>query len=107
MNAEKRTSSSAFIVQRSSFSFRGLARDNGDMVRFLVSRFVQSLVVLWAVYTVTFVLLMSSPGDPFVGEKKPPESVQRALAERYGLGYLKLSKEARANLSAAQHAGYI
>lgn len=77
------------------------------MLRFLVSRFVQSLVVLWAVYTVTFVLLMSSPGDPFVGEKKPPESVQRALAERYGLEYLKLPEAERAKLTVGERAGYI
>jgi ABC-type dipeptide/oligopeptide/nickel transport system permease component len=58
------------------------------MLRFLFWRFLQGLVVLWAVYTITFVLLMITPGDPFLGEKNPPPAVRKALAEKYGLGYL-------------------
>src|SRR4051812_20313858 len=59
------------------------------MVRFLVSRLVQSIIVLWAVYTVTFFLLMLTPGDPFISsEKKAPEAVRKAMAEKWGLGYL-------------------
>ncbi len=59
------------------------------MVRFLFWRLIQSVVVLWAVYTVTFFLLMLTPGDPFISkEKKPPESVRLALAHKYHLEYL-------------------
>ena len=59
------------------------------MLRFLASRLLQSLVVLWAVYTVTFFLLMLTPGDPFIAsEKSPPQFVRQALAEKYGLEYL-------------------
>ena len=39
------------------------------MIRFLFWRLLQCVLVLWAVYTVTFALLMLAPGDPFVGEK--------------------------------------
>ncbi len=59
------------------------------MVRFLFSRLVQSLAVLWIVYTLTFFLLMLAPGDPFVtGDKRPTEAARKALAEKYGLDYL-------------------
>lgn len=59
------------------------------MLRFLLWRIFQSIVVLWAIYTVTFFLLMLTPGDPFiVGDKRPPETVRKALAEKYGLDYL-------------------
>ena len=75
------------------------------MLRFLFWRLVQSLVVIWAVYTVTFLMLMLTPGDPFISsDKKAPEAVRIALAEKYGLDYLTRPKE---NLTAAQHAGYI
>jgi oligopeptide transport system permease protein len=58
------------------------------MIRFIFWRLIQSLLVLWAVYTVTFFLLMLTPGDPFSGEKNAPESVKAALAEKYHLDYL-------------------
>src|SRR4051794_29947924 len=62
------------------------------MLRFLFWRLIQSLIVLWAVYTVTFFLLILTPGDPFVGEKKLNETARRALAERFGLDYLAQGK---------------
>src|SRR5277367_3377911 len=77
------------------------------MLRFLFWRLVQCVIVLWTVYTVTFGLLMLAPGDPFIGEKKPPESVRKGLAEKYGLDYLAVSSEERAKLSVVQRAGYM
>lgn len=53
------------------------------MARYLVSRFLQSLFVIVCVYSVTFWILMTAPGDPFIGEKKPPAAVKRALEERF------------------------
>jgi len=59
------------------------------MVRFLFFRLLQSLAVLWIVYTLTFALLMLAPGDPFItSDKRPTETIRRALAQRYGLDYL-------------------
>jgi oligopeptide transport system permease protein len=76
------------------------------MLRFLASRLLQSLVVLWAVYTVTFFLLMLTPGDPFISsEKKAPDSVRKALAEKYGLEYLVAPQ--RKSLTFRDHAFYI
>lgn len=78
------------------------------MLRFLAWRLVQSVCVLWAVYTVTFFLLMATPGDPFVaGEKKAPQSVREALADKYGLRYLTLPEDQRKTLSIPQKLGYI
>ena len=65
------------------------------MLRFLISRFAQSLLVLFLVYTGTFALLMCAPGDPFLGERDPGPEVRSAIAQRYGLEYLAKSKEER------------
>jgi len=73
------------------------------MLRFLFWRLVQCIIVLWTVYTVTFALLMLAPGDPFVGEKNPPEAVQKALAEHYGL----LPAKERAKLTTGENVAYI
>jgi oligopeptide transport system permease protein len=78
------------------------------MFRFLAWRLVQSVLVLWAVYTVTFFLLMLTPGDPFISsEKKAPQGVREALAGKYGLKYLALPDEQRKALSPGQKLGYI
>jgi oligopeptide transport system permease protein len=78
------------------------------MARFLFFRFLQSLVVLWAVYTVTFFLLMLAPGDPFVAkDRQPPETVRQALAEKYGLDLLMKSQKERDEMSTATRLGYI
>ncbi len=58
------------------------------MVRFIIFRFLQGLLVMAVVYSVTFWLLMAAPGDPFVGEKHIPDSTRAALADRYGLSGL-------------------
>lgn len=55
------------------------------MLRFIVHRLLQSVLVLWLVYTCTFWLLMAAPGDPFVGRKQPPPAIIAALKARYGL----------------------
>lgn len=77
------------------------------MVRFLFWRLVQCAIVLWAVYTVTFTLLMLAPGDPFVGEKKASAATLKGLAEKYGLVYLAMPAEERAKLTTGERAGYL
>ena len=55
------------------------------MLRFIASRLLQGLFVLFALYTITFFLSKAMPGEPFTGEKNLSEeskSYQRAL---YGL----------------------
>lgn len=77
------------------------------MLAHLGWRILQSVVVVWVVYTVTFALLMIAPGDPFVGEKKPPEAVLRALSERYGLSYLSKPEAQRQAMPASERFGYV
>ncbi len=72
------------------------------MLRFLIWRLVQAVVVLWVVYSVTFGMLMMAPGDPFIGEKKPPESVVKAMAAKYGL----VSSEERMKFTAGEKVFY-
>ena len=55
------------------------------MKKFIFSRILQSVVVVWIVYTVTFWLLMATPGDPFIGKKQPPPAVLAALRRDYHL----------------------
>lgn len=63
------------------------------MVRYLLGRFAQALVVFWAAYTVTFVVLYLLPSNPvelqlgaagIEADKLTPEQLQVAMA-RYGL----------------------
>jgi len=55
------------------------------MLRFILRRILQSLLVLGVVFTVTFVLIRLKPGDPFKGERAMPESVLAQMNQRYGL----------------------
>lgn len=40
---------------------------------------------LWAVFTISFLLMEYSPGGPFLGERKLPDEIRRSLAEYYDL----------------------
>ena len=55
------------------------------MIRFLISRFVQAVVVLWCIVTLTFFLLRAFPGSPFQGERKIPEHILKETRAYYGL----------------------
>ncbi|MCB1064866.1 MAG: ABC transporter permease [Verrucomicrobiae bacterium] len=55
------------------------------MIRYLASRIFQGLLVLFALYTITFFLVKAMPGDPFTGEKNIPEDVKRNMREQSGL----------------------
>lgn len=55
------------------------------MLRFILRRLLQSVLVLAVVFTVTFFLIRMKPGDPFMGEKAMPESVRKQMMARYGM----------------------
>lgn len=55
------------------------------MLRFILRRLLQSLLVLGVVFTATFFLIRLKPGDPFAGEKAMPASVRAQMEKRYGL----------------------
>lgn len=57
------------------------------MTRRILMRMIQGVVVLWAIYTVTFVLVIKLPGNPFMatdGRKIDPV-LEHALRRRYGM----------------------
>jgi len=56
------------------------------MAKYILKRLAMAIVTIWAVITVTFILMHSVPGDPFANEsKKIPEAVYQNLLREYGL----------------------
>ncbi|MFQ5849522.1 MAG: ABC transporter permease [Candidatus Binatia bacterium] len=55
------------------------------MSRFLLRRFCHGLTVLWAVATLTFVLMRVTPGGPFDRERHLPPNVLANIAAKYHL----------------------
>ncbi len=55
------------------------------MLRFISKRLLQGLLVLLALYTITFFLVKLMPGDPFTGEKNISEEVKENMKKKYGL----------------------
>lgn len=55
------------------------------MLRFVLGRLLQSLVVLVGILTVTFILLQLAPGNPFATEKNIPEHIVANMRKYYGL----------------------
>lgn len=56
------------------------------MIRFVVQRVLQGLVVLWIVTTTTFVLIRLAPGGPgILADPKLSPTERRAIEERLGL----------------------
>jgi len=55
------------------------------MIRFLVSRIVQGIIVIFAVITITFALLKLSPTGPFQSERATTPEALQAKISYYGL----------------------
>lgn len=55
------------------------------MAKYLLKRILMSIVTLWAIVTITFVLMHSVPGNPFAKEGKMPAVVYENLQKKYGL----------------------
>lgn len=55
------------------------------MKKYLLKRFVMSIITLWAIVTITFFLMHSIPGNPFAKEGKMPPVVYENLQKKYGL----------------------
>jgi oligopeptide transport system permease protein len=55
------------------------------MLRFVVSRFFQSLLALFVAITVTFFMLRFAPGGPFTAEKAVTPEILKNLEAHYGL----------------------
>ena len=55
------------------------------MISVLLKRFVHGVIVLWAVATLTFLLLRLGPGGPFDSERKLPPEIIANLEAKYHL----------------------
>ena len=55
------------------------------MFRFISGRLLQGLLVLFALYTITFFLAKAMPGEPFTTEKNVSETTKQYLRKLYGL----------------------
>jgi len=55
------------------------------VIRFLAIRLLWYAITIWAVFTVSWLLMRSVPGGPYASERKVSEDVERNLMERYRL----------------------
>lgn len=55
------------------------------MLTYLIKRLFNSIIVLWIVMTVTFLLMHAIPGGPFTQEKSLPPAVKANIEARYKL----------------------
>lgn len=55
------------------------------MINYVIKRIVGSLITLWVVVTITFLLMHAVPGGPFDREKPLPREVKAQMMARYNL----------------------
>ncbi len=55
------------------------------MRRYLLKRIIMAVITIWAIITITFILMHSVPGNPFMTESKMPKVVYQNLQKKYGL----------------------
>ncbi|NLB89198.1 MAG: ABC transporter permease [Syntrophomonadaceae bacterium] len=55
------------------------------MFQYIVKRLGASIVTIWVIVTITFLLMHAIPGDPLTREKELPDSIKEALMEKYHL----------------------
>src|SRR5690606_22020412 len=57
-----------------------------NMAKYILKRIALAIVTIWAVITITFVLMHSVPGNPFATEnRKIPDNIMENLMKKYGL----------------------
>jgi ABC-type dipeptide/oligopeptide/nickel transport system permease component len=56
------------------------------MSKYIFKRLLLSIITIWAVITITFVLMNTVPGNPFANEnRRIPENIYENLIRKYGL----------------------
>jgi oligopeptide transport system permease protein len=55
------------------------------MIAFILRRLFWMVVTLWAVFTVSFLLMRSVPGGPFDGDRQVAPEIKRNMERRYNL----------------------
>ena len=58
---------------------------NSKTLLYILKRILLAIFTVWVVITVTFFVMHSVPGGPFVGEKATTPAVQAAMEAKYGL----------------------
>ena len=58
---------------------------DSKLMYYILKRIVLAVLTIWIVITVTFFVMHSVPGGPFVGEKAISKEAQAALEAKYGL----------------------
>ena len=58
---------------------------SSKMLFYVIKRILLAVLTIWIVITVTFFVMHSVPGGPFVGEKAISKEAQAALEAKYGL----------------------
>ncbi len=55
------------------------------MIRFVVQRLLQTIPVIWVIFTATFFMIRLVPGGPFTAEKAVTPEIKRNLEAYYGM----------------------
>ncbi len=55
------------------------------MGRYILKRIFSSIITIWFIMTLTFILMKSIPGDPFISERAMTPKVKEAVYAKYGL----------------------
>ena len=55
------------------------------MLKYILKRILSSIITIWFVITVTFILMHAIPGGPFTSDRKLPPAVELNLNTKYGL----------------------
>lgn len=58
-------------------------------LRYIIKRLALAILTVWVVITVTFFVMHSIPGGPFMSEKAVTPAAQKALEEKFGLNVSK------------------
>lgn len=56
-----------------------------DLLSYVIRRCGWMLLTVWAVYTLSFLLMRAVPGNPFSSERSVPPAIERQLRARYNL----------------------
>lgn len=55
------------------------------MLNYIIKRIIASVITLWVVITITFLLIHTIPGGPFDFDRNLPEIIKKSIEERYNL----------------------
>ena len=58
---------------------------SSKMMFYILKRVLLAILTIWIVITVTFFVMHSVPGGPFVGEKALSDAALKAQEAKYGL----------------------